>query len=558
MSMKAIQNRFLIVGALVVMLGGCSTAASMRVEVEVYKGPLVQPRPSQYAELAGTLMEARNSFEGWSLLAERALKLPVCKQPETERDCRIAAEARRQATVVVQLVENLVCEHLTVKSQSITKADCRKRIKTGALGNYSDIDEYLRSEKPTQVGQAIAGIGSFASLYPWYDLSGKDREKFLAGAVEVAARMKAKAFYTVYDELPDFPDERLGPLLVGWTTLTSTYSQELSARATTLLKQVTAEKDGETPEKAVLGRKLSVGDHLRNANPSEFLHLLDWYGAVGPRKEIVEGMTAADRVRLGQRLFADQFWSKVNEVQASGQGEVRMAFIRDAIGNWNLKEFDSNPEELLSAYRDVAKAGFELAKNAAKGAATGGAGEALSTANKLINSDLGGNEPAPADTNPQIAVLRDRLGSDLNQIVEQLQTAKTAHETKKADIEKRLRDAKTKAEADKKAKIAELNRDIQAKESEKNGLSPSETAKISSLEAEIAALQKQQADINTTPAASVTALENEQAAEVASYKALVQNLVEQARNDIRSHIKILDGLKAAEVASVPTVSGGVN
>lgn len=553
MMIKTIRNRFLVVGSLVAMLGGCSTAASMRVEVEVYKGPLVQPRPSQYAELAGTLMEARNSFEGWALLAERALGSQVCRQPETARDCRIAAEARRQATVVVQLVENLVCEHLAEQSQTITKADCRKRIKTGALGNYSDIDEYLREEIPTQVGQAIVGIGSFASLYPWYALSGGDREKFLAGAVEVAARMKAKAFYTVYDELPDFPDERLGPLLVGWTTLTSTYSQELSARATTLLKQVTAEKDGETPEKAVLGRKLSVGDHLRNANPSEFLHLLDWYDAVGPRKEIVEGMTEADRVRLGQRLFADQFWSKVNEVQASGQGEVRMAFIRDAIGNWNLKSFDNNPEDLLNAYRGVAEAGFDLAKKAAKNMTTGGGAAAteavLSTADKLIKSDIGSDGPAPANANPQIAVLRDRLGSDLNQIVEQLKRAKSAYEKKKTEIEGQ----KAKAETDNKSEIERLTKEIADLNTEIGKLNKGDP-KIAALEGDKAKLEAELNVINTELADFDKLLNSASD----GYKVDVKRLVEQARNDIRSHIKILDGLKAAEVASVPTTNAGVN
>ena len=66
-------------------------------------------------------------------------------------------------------------------------------------------------------------------------------------------------------------------------------------------------------------------------------------------------------MRLAKRLFADHFWTKINEVHASGQGEVRMALIKDDIGNWNLKSFDNDPEQLLNAYRELTSAGIEAA-----------------------------------------------------------------------------------------------------------------------------------------------------------------------------------------------------
>lgn len=550
MRVMARSNHLLILSALIGMLSGCA-AGSMRVEVEVYKGPLVQPRASQYAELAGALAEARSAFLEWAILAQRGWDVEACYKPEvqrTQRECRLISEATVQSSRVANLIGDLLCKHASdISEQKACLETAKEHAARGGSSGY---------EKPFDA-EELTSLVSFEGS-PWSVLS-KDkekREKFLAGAVEVAARMKGKAFYTVYDELPDFPDKRLGPLLVGWTTLASTYSKELSARATTLLKQIPAIVDDGPAEQAIAGRKLSVGDHLRNANPDEFLYLLDWYNVVGNRTQLYEGMTEADRVRLGQRLFADQFWSKVNEVQASGQGDVRMAFIRDAIGNWNLKSFDNNPEKLLNAYRGVAEAGFDLAKNVAKAASTGGISEAtdtaLSMADQLINSDIDGSGgPAKANANPQVAVLRDRLAGDLGQIAEELKNARTAHDQKMADIEQRLESAETSVAALKKAEIATLQVTIDAKTAEKNGLDPNETEKTGKLKAEIAELEKQQTDIQNAQADSATKLKSEKATEEINYKAQVESLVERGKADIRSHLKILDGLKAAEVASAP-------
>lgn len=545
MPIKASHRRFLIIAAVAALLGGCSTAASMRVEVEVYKGPLSQTRPSQYAELSGAMLEARTAFKSWRRLADTALQaLDYSTNKVTAEAYFELLDTRRQAQHLVGVIETHLCNFAVANIRSIKSgmSNCAKVVA------FDGLDRLLGSEQGVENGLLTTTV-------TWDELSAQKshRESFLAGAVEVAARMKTKGFYKAYEHLPHLPaKKRIKQLMLGWTTLTSTYSNEISARATTLLKQVRALDESDEASAPIEGRKLSVGDHLRNANPTDFLHLLDWYNTVEPRHEIVEGLTEADRVRLGQRLFADQFWSKVNEVQASGQGEVRMAFIRDAIGNWNLKEFDNNPEELLSAYRDVAKAGFELAKNAAKEAATSGTGVALSTADKLINSDFGGNDPAPVDTNPQIAVLRDRLDGDLGQIVLQLQNAKTAHEAKKTEINDQAA----------KSRQAIKEREIKSREETIAGFDKPPTPEQ---QTEIDRLNKEIADLNADKKGVSSELDKvgeKQVADLAleetSYKALVVSLVEQATNDIRSHIKILDGLKAAEVASVPTVNDSVN
>ncbi|EGJ51745.1 hypothetical protein [Desulfocurvibacter africanus] len=48
--------------ALALLVAGCSTAASMRVDVEVYKGPLSKPFSQQWGEFKGILSEAHAAF----------------------------------------------------------------------------------------------------------------------------------------------------------------------------------------------------------------------------------------------------------------------------------------------------------------------------------------------------------------------------------------------------------------------------------------------------------------------------------------------------------------
>ena len=60
-----------------------------------------------------------------------------------------------------------------------------------------------------------------------------------------------------------------------------------------------------------------------------------------------------------ERLVTDTHWSKVNSVFAAGQGNVRMAFIKDDIGNWNLKSFANDPTELVNAYKNAGLAALK-------------------------------------------------------------------------------------------------------------------------------------------------------------------------------------------------------
>lgn len=161
---------------------------------------------------------------------------------------------------------------------------------------------------------------------------------------------------------------------------TSESANQLNARADTLLKQLSPH--------GLDRRELSPGVALRETEPTDFLHLYEWLNANSDFASFFTGIgTAEQRVKAVDRLFADHYWAKINTVYASGRGKVAMAFIKDDVGNWNLKSFDNDPEQLLKAYTDFSietvKKATELAAKAAGNAMVPGVPEAAQTAAKL-------------------------------------------------------------------------------------------------------------------------------------------------------------------------------
>ena len=123
---------------------------------------------------------------------------------------------------------------------------------------------------------------------------------------------------------------------------------------------------------------------------------------------------------MAQRLTADDYWQKVNEVYASGQGEVAMAFIKDDLGNWDLKSFSNDPADLLASYRRVTYAALKTAADLATKAASGGAGDAArllnaAKATQLANQLATGEAPATPGVvgGINLAALHDRTAARL-------------------------------------------------------------------------------------------------------------------------------------------------
>ena len=118
---------------------------------------------------------------------------------------------------------------------------------------------------------------------------------------------------------------------------------------------------------------------------------LDGFGAVSAE-------TARDRVRAFERIYTDQHWSNINTVFASGEGTIRMALIKDDIGNWNLKSFDQDPSEILAANTRVGLAALDAALQVAKTASTVGGAAAATEAMSIARIATGGAASSAAPT----------------------------------------------------------------------------------------------------------------------------------------------------------------
>jgi hypothetical protein len=151
-------------------------------------------------------------------------------------------------------------------------------------------------------------------------------------------------------------------------------------------------------------------------------------------------------------LFASRYWTKVNEVFASGQGEVRMALIKDDIGNWSLKSFDNNPEELLGAYREASIAGLNAVTKLVKKGTTPDAG-LLGFAGNLSRGTVGHAqevqgvteqvEQIRAETAARLQDIKQRYAAAAEELSASIEAAKqtVASETARRDAEQTALDA---------------------------------------------------------------------------------------------------------------------
>ncbi|WP_281556363.1 hypothetical protein [Thalassomonas sp. RHCl1] len=126
---------------------------------------------------------------------------------------------------------------------------------------------------------------------------------------------------------------------------------ELTARADAIIKQ---EKGAD------LAELLPTSVFLRDSEGTDYLNMFEWLNAT-PRKN--RQWSTQSRTRMIERLINDNNWSKINTAFAQGKGKVNMVFAKDDIGNWNLKNYDNDPSEMLDAYKII---GTNLFTSAAK------------------------------------------------------------------------------------------------------------------------------------------------------------------------------------------------
>jgi hypothetical protein len=175
-------------------------------------------------------------------------------------------------------------------------------------------------------------------------------------------------------------------------------------------------------------RRLATLEYLRDSTADGHMEQFRWL-ELEPAGGSELGVD--ESVRAARMLFENNYWTSINRVNASGRGEVRMALVKDDIGNWSLKSFDNNPEDLLQAYRDTTVAGLQaLAKVAKKGAIP--ADGLIGFAASLSTGGLGGQDQG-ASVHAGVASVRADLTTALSEI-----EARYSTEIAKINVEEEL------------------------------------------------------------------------------------------------------------------------
>lgn len=477
---------------------GLSGAASMRIDVDVYQGPLSMEPEMQWGALYGQVTDGIQRLDGVVLSSACVDKkrvgffrpgiCPTDIQEKRKLDLlekkKIAANAspveKPHADTAVSDAEEAL-EEIRVSSRTprefanylcgnmAWRADIRENKLKGLVNDLCSVRRELvsvfnwMSEWDFAYQQLLLNAGGQSSeaLGP-YQLKttlyqkdavlsdgsvGYSTEEItavqvkaalintLANVSSVAEQMRVQAVYYASSHVGNAANKRkVRTAIVDYAVFMAEYSNTLKSRADALLKQTRGTDRRELP--------LSV--QLREANPTAFLNLYVWNVAYDGRVAGEPSGTAyfQDRVKVINRLYNDEAWTRVNTAYASGQGDVSMAFIKDDIGNWNLKSFDNDPTALLQAYKEVGKAALGTALTIASGGKVGSFRQAdkaldnLSRAQTALalaeNVAYGGGSSSVAPVENR--TLKRLHGSTLSRLTNLVKEYKVAAEKLEKDI----------------------------------------------------------------------------------------------------------------------------
>ena len=394
MSSRTTPSFWLIVLSFAMSIAGCEThpfsgSAAMRIDVEVYKGPLSEEPEIQWGNLWGLLDQTeRGLIETDNLtravFANKGFLGLRHESPDEWPLQRIDNDGKTVpggAYLTGTTEGDKICYSVQAESPWYHLKFWR------LFGLLDDIDHYDCLELVTlikDIDLALDRVRNLKSMYislrrPIRGLSDVSVRDFLQNVATLSGNLKFIAFrWSVAAGAGTSLNHLVRIAQVSAIVATSEYANQLNARADALLKQLVPN--------GLDRRELSPGVALRESVPTDFVHLYEWFNAdTGGIATTLAGIgSAANRLNVIDRLFADHYWAKTNTVYASGRGKVSMAFIKDDVGNWNLKSFDNDPEELLEAYTDFS---VETIKKAFKIAAEGlapGAAEGTQSAAKLL------------------------------------------------------------------------------------------------------------------------------------------------------------------------------
>ena len=355
-----------------VLLFGCAAfqpASSIRVEVDVYKGPLSKPVPVQKAELAGIVSDTVIAADQYHSLLEEFKKQEGCPKNSLIDKCSL-----------YEVLHDKLCD-------SFYKLFAYSEYKP--LNNNETCDKYHHHKNPSD---------QLPPTTTKKKINIKDENIFaeLTELAEISAQMKVQSAAIAAGLIPFVPDdERLRIVQTVLAMMASEYGNQISSRVDTLMIQLFGygdKTDGTELSPRLSRNQLHLNKFLADSNATKAPRLYEWYDAKAPFvveewKYFIPGFNVnmRDRIQIYETMFNDIYWSNVNTVYASGMGNVSMALIRDEIGNWDLKNFDNDPTELLSAYKDVTIEGIKAATELISKGASGGSTELIQTAVNMAN-----------------------------------------------------------------------------------------------------------------------------------------------------------------------------
>lgn len=485
-------------------LSGCATAA-MRIDVDVYKGPLAQTSESQLASLIGYLEETKRS-----LVQNMNATLMIVANAEFKESGggdKVGCPRRHfKAVGVKEFLVSMESETLLPapnqsngnKPPDKTKETCEQEEtgpeneesgsylyfpysgkhtwKTPTInspitwcdqldpGGQSSLSEPLRPlnvlmfsdcmilravftdsrDMLREVDTLLTKHSHKVRREDWYIHNTGTRDEqtrmLLMETAMIASQFREKAFrWAKANVAGTSPNCKTRIALMNFVLSASETGNQLQSRADALLKQLGLQ-DGRD------ARELALSTHLQDTEPTDFVHLFDWMqasadGCTGDwfRRHFYPGYPIIDiqnRIKVLERLYGDLFWSRINTVHASGVGKVNMVFVKDGIGNWNLKNYENYPGELLEAYLNVGKKALEsAAKMAAAISGFGSGGVAIETALKFASQAIA--DPPSAISGTQL--LEDLAINEANlraKIAAEAQQAKKEQDEIQADPKK--------------------------------------------------------------------------------------------------------------------------
>ena len=404
-------------------------SATIRVEVEVYKGPLSKEPAVQIAELKGIFTDSDRAMDiliGNMDYSHRQMK---CYMPDacmSEKSALKGCEKEPQSNCAKQKNALTMCEKvLTIKDTvTISKSNGKKhcfhfsftykendktsRDETQACNSlrqlFHDIawikNEYESAKTALNDPDTLVKVCGFgikqhsgSSLSTVQACMDQLRQVSTYGSI-----LKRRAAYWAAEHVATSPtSKRLRIEMANFAQFAAEYGNQITSRADALLKQA-AGAQGD----AILREQLPNSTYLRDSEPTAYLNLYDWNKAA---VESGRETTPAERVRMVEQLVTDNYWSHINTVFAAGQGDVSMALVKDDVGNWNLKSFDNNPGKILAAYKNLGLAAVKATVDlASRGGGLSASKNALNFADQVaLGSTSGGRA---AETQERLTILR--------------------------------------------------------------------------------------------------------------------------------------------------------